>query len=333
MSSKGKNAVWLVMLMAMLSFSVARAELCSSGFDATNPDNAYLVSEDGTVIDTSRGLMWKQCVEGRTGENCASGSETTFANWGAALDHAYSHVFAGYSDWRLPTVKELRSLVEPCRSNPAINVDIFPATPAAVIMTSSPTAAAAGAGFWMVHFDAGNAQTRSRTNDGVVRLVRDRYLAGRYELSSELPGTVRDVVTNISWQRCYVGQSWDAGSNSCSGSVLMAEADDIAAYSPAPGWRLPTLEELQSLVLCSSGVRGSDGDPLDALGQCLGDFESPTLFTQVFPGGALTVWSASDRPLVESLPQRYVIDFNNGQISYQSLSGTTAHAIRLVKMP
>ncbi|MDP4028446.1 MAG: DUF1566 domain-containing protein [Gallionella sp.] len=49
--------------------------------------------------------------------------------WNAALAAAKDANFAGHSDWRLPNIKELESIVESCGYNPAINRTLFPATP------------------------------------------------------------------------------------------------------------------------------------------------------------------------------------------------------------
>lgn len=59
-------------------------------------------------------------------------------HWNAALGAANSNTYAGYSDWRLPNLKELRSLVEECRNSSAVNVTVFPNTPSLLFWSGSP---------------------------------------------------------------------------------------------------------------------------------------------------------------------------------------------------
>lgn len=68
----------------------------------------FRVNSDGTVSDSNKGLMWKRCSEGLSGATCQGGSLQTYT-WQKAMDLKGSS-FAGYSDWRLPTIKELRGL-------------------------------------------------------------------------------------------------------------------------------------------------------------------------------------------------------------------------------
>ena len=112
---------------------------CQSNFPATNPDSVYIDHGDGTVTDTRTGLMWKQCNEGLSGATCEIGS-SLLLNWDEALALAEASTFAGYSDWRLPNVKELSSLVEECRREPAINTNLFP-TIHSTLWSGSPVAA------------------------------------------------------------------------------------------------------------------------------------------------------------------------------------------------
>ncbi|PJZ77764.1 chitobiase/beta-hexosaminidase [Leptospira neocaledonica] len=87
---------------------------------------------DVTTTDTSTGLVWKTCWEGRSGPGCASGSATNMS-WGSALDGcAYLNTIhgpgIGYADrenWRLPRAEELYSLVEG-GADPFINTTAFP---------------------------------------------------------------------------------------------------------------------------------------------------------------------------------------------------------------
>ncbi len=52
-------------------------------------------------------------------------------NWQGALDYCQDSTSAGFSDWYLPSVDELRSIVDNHRVSPSIDPTAFPATPAA----------------------------------------------------------------------------------------------------------------------------------------------------------------------------------------------------------
>ena len=126
-----RNQTWtgVVVLLLMLGVEPALAETCyPESIPASTPDSQLQDNSDGTVTDTKTGLMWKQCVEGLSGPDCASGSAKTFT-WQQALQQAQavnSGSFAGFSDWRVPNIKELLSLVEHQCSSPAINLTRFP---------------------------------------------------------------------------------------------------------------------------------------------------------------------------------------------------------------
>ena len=67
-------------------------------------ENDFYDNQDGTITDNATGLMWMQ-----------SGSEDTY-NWEEALSYAEGMDFAGYDDWRLPTIKELQSIIDYTKS-------------------------------------------------------------------------------------------------------------------------------------------------------------------------------------------------------------------------
>ena len=117
---------------------VVQATLCQSITGPSNPDEVYIDHGDGTVTDTRTGLMWRQCSEGQNGANCEIGSVQMISSWADALRLAEASSFAGRSDWRLPNVKELYSLVEECRTFPTINVHRFPNTPSVRFWSGSP---------------------------------------------------------------------------------------------------------------------------------------------------------------------------------------------------
>ena len=76
---------------------------------------------------------------------------------------------------------------------------------------------------------------------------------------------VIDLSKNIEWLRCSVGQQWNG--TTCVGETLLMnhkiimQAIQIADEQLGPGWRLPTLDELYSLV-CKKCVKGKKFDPL-----------------------------------------------------------------------
>lgn len=148
------------------------AQTCVAGIQASNPTSVYVVdSANGTVTDTRTGLMWDRCARGLSGVGCATGAASTFT-WQGALDAAATiGTYKGYNDWRLPNLKELRSLVEECRFNTSINDFAFPNTPGAFVWSGSPFAG--GATFvWVVSFYGGDASVRFRSFPYQVRLVR-----------------------------------------------------------------------------------------------------------------------------------------------------------------
>jgi hypothetical protein len=157
-------------LFSLLLVSVGvQAVTCQNAIPPSNPDSIYTDHGNSTVTDTRTGLMWKHCVEGLTGAGCGTGSPVSFI-WVDALTHAEGHSFAGYTDWRLPNIKELRSLVEECRVDPAINSALFPVNGASSRVWSGSPNTRGNA--WYVDFEDGHVDGSNYSNDFHVRLVR-----------------------------------------------------------------------------------------------------------------------------------------------------------------
>lgn len=168
-----RSLLSMLTVCVSLASHTAHAVTCAANMSPSNPDAAYTPVGDGnTVTDTRTGLEWKRCSESQSwnGSTC-TGTATTHT-WAQALTLASTSSSANHSDWRLPNLKELRSLVEECRSSSAINDTIFPATPSSDFWPGSPYA---GYSYyaWYVNFDADYASyhyNRSRLLG--VRLVR-----------------------------------------------------------------------------------------------------------------------------------------------------------------
>ena len=137
------------------------------------PDSRYTVHDNGRVTDTKTGLIWQRCSLGQIWEQDSCTGDTSKYNWQQALQQADKNNFAGYSDWRLPNVEELRSIVAYDRYDPAINSSIFPNTLSSRYWSSSPYAGGS-INAWVVYFNLGydDAYDRGRNPGYAVRLVR-----------------------------------------------------------------------------------------------------------------------------------------------------------------
>lgn len=146
-------------------------QTCGPDTLSTAPDTRYLDHGDGTVTDLNTGLMWKQCAEGLSGKECGSGQPLHFTRE-ESKKQPQGQTFAGHSDWRLPTHKELLTLVEKRCYNPSINTTLFPGTPTTGYWSSTPGAFNPDY-TWIVAFGFGDLYYGSPVGPFTVRLVRD----------------------------------------------------------------------------------------------------------------------------------------------------------------
>ena len=123
---------------------------------AENKD-MYQINEPGIVTDTKNNLMWKQELESEK------------YTWDEARE--ITSDFGGYSDWRLPTIQELVSLVDYTQHNPAIDEKAFPNQPCSVVWSGSPDAGGTNYA-WAVYFEVGDVYYHFRNYNNAVRLVR-----------------------------------------------------------------------------------------------------------------------------------------------------------------
>jgi len=167
-------------IVLCLSFISVHAQTCNGNLISTAPNLRFSDNANGTVTDNRTGLMWQKCSFGQNAMTC-NGSVLT-VSWFDALTNTNSVNqgigFAGYTDWRLPNIKELRSLVEQKCVSPAINLNVFPSTPSSYTYWSSSPAVDFGFGgnyVWVFSTNSGLVRTDSReaVTSNAVKLVRD----------------------------------------------------------------------------------------------------------------------------------------------------------------
>ena len=114
------------------------------------------IGNEPVVIDKVTGLEWSQ-------------SFFEIGNFTEASDYCENLNYGGHDDWRAPTVKELFSIVDWSRYDPAIDTDYFPKTPSANFIALS----ADDRYMWIINFSKGATRTTSDFNDKIyLRCVR-----------------------------------------------------------------------------------------------------------------------------------------------------------------
>lgn len=182
--ARRQRSLWRGLFAMALPWAAGtvQAVTCMNNIPPTNPDSAYIVRADGTVTDRRTHLMWRQCMEGRSGPGCTGFLAATLS-FPDALAAAEASTFAGHTDWRLPNIRELRSLVEYCAQSPTINADVFPNTsivltdtPRATFWSSSPYVASFSKRAWELDFiDGTELSDFPYSTTFFARFVRDDF--------------------------------------------------------------------------------------------------------------------------------------------------------------
>lgn len=228
----------------------------------------YRDNRDGTITDLVTGLMWQS----------DPGSKKY---WSIAVEDASKCRTGGYSDWRMPTIKELYSLIDfsgedidPRASSegnmkPFINSRYFKfaygdTTGERVIdsqyasstkyvsttMNEQPTA-------FGVNFADGRIKgyPTSRRKKFYVIYVRGNKEYGKNRFVDNKDNTITDKATGLMWSKYDSGRGMDWKS-----ALACAEKTKLAGYSD---WRLPNAKELQSIVDYGRSPDTTDSPAID----------------------------------------------------------------------
>jgi len=120
---------------------------------------ALVDNGDATISDQGTHLMWQKQDDGTT------------RTWTAAITYCEGLTLAGHTDWRLPTIKELKSIADMTKYSPAINTTYFPGTQSSYYWSSTTLASDATCA-WGVNFSYGNSYGDYKTVGNYARCVR-----------------------------------------------------------------------------------------------------------------------------------------------------------------
>ncbi|MCB0154134.1 MAG: DUF1566 domain-containing protein [Anaerolineae bacterium] len=235
---------------------------------------SYTLSADGlTVTDNVTGLTWTQSPDLNGDGTINVTDKLTFADAQRYADAELNpQTYGGYSDWRLPTMKELYSLMDFRGTDPS-----GPGTSAMTPFIDTNTFdfgygdEAAGeraidAQFWSNNLYLGTVfgnQTcafglnladgrikcyPSETNGPPAKLnyiyfVRGNPAYGLNAFSDNGDGTVTDHATGLTWSQDDSG----AGMNWAE-ALAWAQQKNAENYLGHSDWRLPSAKEMQSLL-------------------------------------------------------------------------------------
>ncbi len=214
----------------------------TNSFTSTHGEDADFVinplsftdNGNGTITDNNTGLIWQKVDAG----------EMKYEN---AVTYCDNLVFAGSSDWRLPTAIELYSIINENRINPAIDTVYFTKTLAEYWWTNQ-RGADDTTKVWVVNAGGGiGAHPKSETVSAGgtkkmhVRAVRNP-ITTTFSVSHFTDNgnqTITDNYTGLVWQKIQSvnTMTWEQ-------ALVYANSSSLAGKTD---WRLPNVKEIQSL--------------------------------------------------------------------------------------
>ncbi|MCF7848372.1 MAG: sulfatase-like hydrolase/transferase [Kiritimatiellales bacterium] len=224
-------------------------------YSANTP--SYMDNGDGTITDQISGLMWTK----------DPGEKMTYAE---AVRNASKCRTGDYKDWRLPTIKELYSLIQLDGTDPdPTSEDTTGLTPFiddtmfkfqygdtsrgeriidSQFATSTKYVSTTMGGnetMFGVNFADGRIkgypiQSRRGEKTFFVLYVRGNPDYGKNKFKDNGDGTIADKATGLTWMKADNGKGMDWPT-----ALEYAEGMEFAGHSD---WRLPNAKELQSII-------------------------------------------------------------------------------------
>ena len=241
--------------------------------DYTINPPSYTDLGNGIVRDNVTGLQWVKDGNLIATRDPGFDADITAGDGAVTWQHALDYVvklnnenYLGHNDWRLPTIKELSTLVdssipdssqypgEEGDTRPSINPTFFPNTVQSDYWSSTTHADRTDLA-WAVRFSFGGVSLGSKINNYVyyVRAVRGVSLPDNNFIDNH-DGTISDTNTGLMWQKVAAPSryTWEQAINYCENLILNNDGTWTSGTPNASGakysdWRLPNRNELQSI--------------------------------------------------------------------------------------
>ncbi|QAR33716.1 DUF1566 domain-containing protein [Geovibrio thiophilus] len=186
------------------------------------------------VSDNATGFMWQDDTD--------AGDDAARKTLSQAVSYCDNLTLGGYDDWRVPSFRELESIVDYGRNEPTIDPIFQNTAPNSYFLSSSylsSTLAAQNPGDLLILLFTSGQRFSYMDGSYFVRCVRGDELQSSFTRDNDI---VTDAAAGLMWQDDEEAETtflaWQDAINYC-------EALTLGAYS---GWRLPNIRELHTII-------------------------------------------------------------------------------------
>lgn len=256
-------------------------------FDGNQP--RYTINTDGlTVHDNVTGLTWTRSADFDNDGDIDAGDKMTYDEALAYVDTLNEESFGGYTDWQLPEIKQLYSLIDFRGTDPDpdtqatdglvpfIDTDYFnfaygDTTAGERVIDSqwatSTLYVADDNLMFGVNFADGRIKGYGRTTPGstsektfYVRYCRGSAIYGLNTFTDNDDGTITDAATGLMWTQADSGEGLD-----WEDALAYVQSKNARNHLGYDDWRLPNAKELQSIVDYRRSPDTTDSAAIDTL--------------------------------------------------------------------
>jgi hypothetical protein len=260
-------------------------------FSGNQPSYRF-TSVGKTVYDANTGLTWQRSPDTSVDGTINTSDKLTLAQAQARPATLNAESYGGYSDWRLPTIKELYSLIDFRGTDPSptdtgttglvpfINTKYFKfaygnTSEGDRIIDSQYASSTLYVGgkdkLFGVNFADGRIKGYDLTMPGgsqktfFVLCVRGNTSYGVSSFDDNGDGTITDSATGLMWSQDDSGTAvgWQE-------ALAWAQAKNAGNYLGHADWRLPNAKELQSIVDYTRSPDATGSAAIDPLFRCTG---------------------------------------------------------------
>lgn len=284
---------------------------------------SYTDNGDGTITDNVTGLMWVKSPDLNGDGDIRADDKRSYQD---AMDQAQDFALAGYDDWRVPTIKELYSLMD----FRGIDPSGYPGTDTSgmvpfidrayfdfawgdteageriidsqIVSTNlyvGETPQRDGGYLFGVNFADGRIKgyglkLRGEDKTFFVMYVRGSEGYGVNDFSDNGDGTITDASNGLMWARSDSGvaMTWSA-------ALDWAQSMNAETYLGYTDWRVPNVKELQGLVDYTRSPSTAQSPALDPV------FDSTEITNEAGDVDFPFYWSSTTHMNFTEVPARF----------------------------